>query len=229
MAKRGSMTIETEVENKTTAVLKLSGRLDTANAPILEQKIKQWGDGITELILDFEDVEYISSMGLRVLLSAKKASREKNRQFVIRRMNDIVREVFEMTGFINLIVREEGFAVVRRDEDGGETTLFLNGELAPDGVPAVTAELSKIKVRLGDSGRRPVVVLDMSKLYFIMPGALRQLKQALDETDWEGRRILVRNVPPDYNDEVKACRLGEAEDDGIQGAAGRQNGKAFDK
>jgi anti-sigma B factor antagonist len=200
------MTISTEVENKATAVLRISGRLDTANAPLLEQKIKQWGGEITELILDFAEVDYISSMGLRVLLSAKKSSKEKNRQFVVRNMTDQVREIFEMAGFINLIVREEGFAAVRRDE-GARIVLCLNGELAIDGVPAVRDELAKIKSDWDYTGSPADVILDMEKLYCILPGALRHLARAVEETDWEGRNLLLRSVPPDYAKEFSDAGL----------------------
>lgn len=202
------MTIDTEVVNKSTAILKLSGRLDTANAPLLEQKIKQWGDEITVLVLDFEYLDYISSMGLRVLLHAKKASGEKKRDFVVRNMGAAVREVFEITGFIDLIVREEGFVVVRNDE--GETiVLSLNGVLSAENVPQVFDELAKIK----DQGRLaddPVkVVLDMTRLYCILPNALRQLRQTLADTAWEKRELRVRNLPCDYQKEMESMAFGE--------------------
>jgi len=201
------MTIETEVVSKTKAVMKLSGRLDTANAPLLEQKIRQWGGDITELVLDFGELEYISSMGLRVLLSAKKASAEKKRQFSIRNMSESVREVFEMTGFISLIVREEGFAVVRRDEPGG-VALLLSGELANESARAVAEELAGIKARWGGGGIASVV-LDMKDLGCIMPDALLHLSRAVAETAWDGRELSVRNVPADYAKEVGAAGLGE--------------------
>jgi len=202
------MTIDTEVINKATAVLKLSGRLDTANAALLEQKIRQWGSDITMLILDFEKLDYISSMGLRVLLSAKKASKEKNREFVIRNMCEAVREVFEIAGFINLIVREEGFAVVRGDE-GDAILLSLNGKMGTENIPAVQEELAAIRrqrlQRLGVSK----VILDMRKLYCILPGALRHLNQAIADTAWEGRDLSVRNAPLDYLEEIESLGMGE--------------------
>jgi len=201
------MTIDTEVENRTTAILKISGRLDTANASLLEQKIKQWGDEITLLILDFGEVDYISSMGLRVLLHAKKTSKEKQREFVIRNMTGSVREVFELTGFINLIVREEGFAFVRKDEPQG-IVLYLNGELAVEGIPAVLEELAKIRDCEKPKGTPVTVVMDMKKIYCIMPGALKHLRQAIDDTEWENRKLLVTNVPSDYRKEAENAGLG---------------------
>ncbi|MCL2193421.1 MAG: STAS domain-containing protein [Treponema sp.] len=202
------MTIDIEVNNRTTAILKLSGRLDTANAPLLEQKIKQWGDEITELVLDFDGLDYISSMGLRVLLNAKKASKEKNRQFVIKNISQSVREVFELTGFVNLVVREEGFAVLRRDEPEG-IVLYLNGEMANENITVVLEELAKIKEN-GSLVDYPVtVILDMEKLYCMLPSALKQLRQAIADTAWRNRNLFVRNVPKDYLNEIGSGGFGQ--------------------
>ncbi|MCL2190438.1 MAG: STAS domain-containing protein [Treponema sp.] len=202
------MTIDIEVKNRTAVVMKLAGRLDTANAPLLEQKIKQWGDEITEMTLDFENLDYISSMGLRVLLNAKKSSMEKKRQFVIKKISPAVREVFELTGFVNLVVQEEGFAVLRRDESKG-IVLCLNGELASENIPAVLEELAKIKEHESREDYPVTIILDMEKLYCILPGALRQLRQAIADTEWKNRRLLVRNVPRDYLKEIETGGLGQ--------------------
>lgn len=85
--------------------LTLEGRLDTTTAPQLEAEIKRSLQGLTELILDFGSLEYISSAGLRVLLSAQKAM---NRQgsMVIRHVNETVMEVFEVTGFVDILTIE---------------------------------------------------------------------------------------------------------------------------
>jgi anti-sigma B factor antagonist len=100
------MNIEQERTGASTVVLTLYGRLDTVNAPQLESKIKEQED-ITELTLDFKGVEYISSMGLRVLLQAKKTMKAEGVRLAIINMQDSVREIFEMTGFLNLMMQEE--------------------------------------------------------------------------------------------------------------------------
>jgi len=82
----------------------LCDRLDTAAAPMLEEKLQQLGDDITDITLDLMELSYISSMGMRVLLQAHKTYAQQGRKLVIRNMTDSVREVFEMTGFIKLIV-----------------------------------------------------------------------------------------------------------------------------
>lgn len=99
------MNIEQEKTGKS-VVLTLNGRLDTVNAPQLESKIKEQED-ITELTLDFKDVNYISSMGLRVLLQAKKEMKANGARLKIINMRDSVREIFEMTGFLTLMDRED--------------------------------------------------------------------------------------------------------------------------
>ena len=83
----------------------LEGRLDTTTAPELEAELKASLDGITELNLDFEKLEYLSSAGLRVLLAAQKVM---NRQgsMVIRHVNETIQEVFEVTGFIDILTIE---------------------------------------------------------------------------------------------------------------------------
>jgi len=99
------MNIEQERIGKSTVALTLNGRLDTVNAPLLESKIKEQKD-ITELTLDFKGVSYISSMGLRVLLQAKKAMKADGARLSILNMRDSVREIFEMTGFLSLMEQE---------------------------------------------------------------------------------------------------------------------------
>lgn len=81
--------------------LTLEGRLDTTTAPQLEAEVKHL-DGVTELVLDFEKLEYLSSAGLRVILAAQKTM---NRQgiMVIRQVNETIMEVFEVTGFVDIL------------------------------------------------------------------------------------------------------------------------------
>jgi anti-sigma B factor antagonist len=174
-------------------VMTLDGRLDTATAPLLERKIKQWGDEITELILDFENLTYISSMGLRVLLQTQKVMNAQDRKLIIRNMKDSVREVFEMTGFINLMVQEEKFVVIRKDEPN-QIILFLNGQMDSDNVPALAQELSQIKAANLMKDDIIVLVLDAKKLKFISEGASRLLRRAIEDSYWEKRKLVIQHV-----------------------------------
>ena len=98
------LNINKTVENGE-AVFKLEGRLDTSTAPAFEAELKQSLDGVSSLILDFEKLEYISSAGLRVLLVALKLLHNKGRM-KITHVNDLVGEVFEVTGFADMFTIE---------------------------------------------------------------------------------------------------------------------------
>ena len=98
------MTIQKTLNGSTLSVA-LEGRLDTTTAPLLEAELKASMDGITELELDFEKLEYLSSAGLRVLLTAQKVM-NKQGKMVIRHVNETIQEVFEITGFIDILTIE---------------------------------------------------------------------------------------------------------------------------
>ena len=98
------MTIQKTLNGGTLSVA-LEGRLDTTTAPLLEAELKASMDGITELELDFEKLEYLSSAGLRVLLAAQKVM-NKQGKMVIRHVNETIQEVFEITGFIDILTIE---------------------------------------------------------------------------------------------------------------------------
>lgn len=89
----------------TQLVIALEGRLDTTSAPQLEDSIKGSLAGIEMLIMDFTGLEYISSAGLRILLSTQKVM-NKQGKMVIRNANDVVKEVFDMTGFSDILTLE---------------------------------------------------------------------------------------------------------------------------
>lgn len=99
------MTITKKTDNNK-VTLELEGRLDTNTASSLEQEIKDSVTGeIKELVLDFKELQYISSAGLRVLLAAqKKMNRQGN--MVVKNVNDMVMEVFQVTGFIDILTVE---------------------------------------------------------------------------------------------------------------------------
>ena len=85
-----------------TLYITLEGRLDTNTAPQLEAELKASLSGVTELDLDFSGLEYISSAGLRVLLAAQKAM-SKQGKMITRHVNETIMEVFEITGFVDIL------------------------------------------------------------------------------------------------------------------------------
>ena len=95
------MTIDKDIQNNV-MTLKLSGRLDTTTSPELEQVLKESIDGIEDLRMDFSDLEYISSAGLRILLSAQKTM-NKQGEMSITGVIDTISEIFEITGFSDIL------------------------------------------------------------------------------------------------------------------------------
>jgi len=96
------MDINKTVEDKK-VVLALVGRLDTTTAPELEAALKEVYDGCDELVFDFKDLEYISSAGLRVLLASQKTMNGKSGSMVVNGANDEIKEVFDITGFSDIL------------------------------------------------------------------------------------------------------------------------------
>ena len=92
----------TENVNGTALCLGLEGRLDTNTAPELENTLKNSIDGITELTIDMQSLDYLSSAGLRVLLGAQKTM-NKQGQMQVTHVNDTIMEIFEVTGFVDIL------------------------------------------------------------------------------------------------------------------------------
>ncbi len=98
------MTIN-KTQEGTALTVALEGRLDTTTAPDLELELRENLEGITELVLDLTSLEYMSSAGLRVLLSAQKTM-NKQGSMVIRGANDVIMDIFEVTGFSEILTIE---------------------------------------------------------------------------------------------------------------------------
>lgn len=98
------MNIQKKKENDTLSI-ELEGRLDTVTAPELETELRNSFDGVKELILDFENLEYISSAGLRVLLMAQKTMNSQGSMKILN-VNETISEIFEVTGFSDILTIE---------------------------------------------------------------------------------------------------------------------------
>lgn len=95
------LNINKTIEDKTLTVT-LEGRLDTTTAPQLESELKSELAGVETLVMDFEKLEYISSAGLRVLLSAQKIMNKQGEMKVVH-VSDVINEIFEVTGFSDIL------------------------------------------------------------------------------------------------------------------------------
>ena len=80
----------------------IEGRVDTTTAPELDNQLKESIEGVTDLILDFTKVEYVSSAGLRVLLSAQKTMNKQGQMKLIG-VSDDIKEIFDITGFSEIL------------------------------------------------------------------------------------------------------------------------------
>ncbi len=98
------MTIS-KFQNESELTVILEGRLDTTTAPELEAELKQSMNGVKCLILDMEKLVYLSSAGLRVILGAQKQM-NKQGKLLVRHVNDTIMEVFEVTGFTDILTIE---------------------------------------------------------------------------------------------------------------------------
>ena len=98
------MTIEKNL-NGTELTVVLVGRLDTTTAPQLEAALNQSINGVDSLVFDFAALDYLSSAGLRILLSAQKVM-NKQGSMVIKNVNNTINEIFEVTGFVDILTLE---------------------------------------------------------------------------------------------------------------------------
>ena len=94
-----------KAQEGTQLTVTLSGRLDTTTAPELEESINSSIGGIELLVMDFAALEYLSSAGLRVLLGAQKTM-NKQGKMVIKNVNDTINDIFEVTGFADILTIE---------------------------------------------------------------------------------------------------------------------------
>lgn len=98
------MIINKTIEQKKLTVA-LQGRLDTTTAPELEKELEVSLAEVNELVFDFKELEYISSAGLRVILKAQKLMKNKGSMKLVG-VNDMIMEVFEITGFVDILTIE---------------------------------------------------------------------------------------------------------------------------
>ena len=94
-----------KTKNENELIFAIQGRLDTTTAPQFEAELKQNIDGVETLILDLVDLEYLSSAGLRVFLTAQKIM-NKQGEMIVRNANETISEIFEVTGFSDILTIE---------------------------------------------------------------------------------------------------------------------------
>jgi len=100
--KRIEMNIDKSYTDKDLTV-KIEGRIDTITSQELEQSLNEEIDNVNSLVLDFDELEYISSAGLRVLIATQKKLKAKDTPLTIINVNDTIKEIFRMSGFDKIL------------------------------------------------------------------------------------------------------------------------------
>ncbi|MBR5071547.1 MAG: STAS domain-containing protein [Oscillospiraceae bacterium] len=98
------LNIEKKIDNDK-ACFRLTGRLDTLTSPELESELTDIIDGLTDLVLDFEELEYVSSAGMRVLLAAQKKMNDLGKM-TVKHVRQEIMDTFEITGFDEILTIE---------------------------------------------------------------------------------------------------------------------------
>lgn len=101
------MSATTFVKEGSVLTVKPEGRLDTATSPVLEKELHQHLDGILDIVIDFEKVEYISSGGLRVLLAIEQTMEDRDGNMRLIHVNQYIMEIFDLVGFMDVVNVEQ--------------------------------------------------------------------------------------------------------------------------
>lgn len=96
------MTIKKQQDGEQLLV-RITGRIDTNTAPEFQKEVKPELERVGKLVLDFEQVDYISSAGLRVLLDLEQTMEEKDGSMEVCNVNSVIRDVFDITGFLDIL------------------------------------------------------------------------------------------------------------------------------
>ena len=97
------MQIRKEMTDEHTMIISLQGRLDTTSSKEFDAEMQEIGSEVQNLVLNFKDLSYISSAGLRVLLTAQKTALARKNTMTLTNVNEEVMQVFELTGFQNFL------------------------------------------------------------------------------------------------------------------------------
>ncbi len=93
-------------QNGSELLITMEGILDTPGAPVLSEALEGCYSGLTKLVFEFKDLEYLTSAGLRVLLEAQQEMDDIEGEMIIRNVSDDIMEVFELTGFDGVLTIE---------------------------------------------------------------------------------------------------------------------------
>jgi anti-anti-sigma factor len=167
------------VENKqgSKLILSIGARLDAISAPQLAERIDHivnTDNTVKQLVIDLSNTNYMSSLGLRVLLQGIKIMKNVGGNLSIQNITPPIRPVFEMTGLMDLMVRDEKLVILRKEEYGTSITLSLAGNLTDETAVQFETSINKIAERYVD------IYLDCSDLKFIWNKGFNALRAVRD-------------------------------------------------
>ncbi|GHV82826.1 hypothetical protein AGMMS50212_01660 [Spirochaetia bacterium] len=167
----------------------LEGRMDTNAAAVLEEKISVIPRFITELIIDFEKLNYISSMGLRVVLKLYKKMAAIDGKLTCKNFNGEVRSAFEISGFINTVIRDESAAIIRKAISSDTISYSLIGNLDELKAQELKGECKKIR----EEGIKDIS-MDCSQVTAISNEAGAALIEIRKQVESKGGALFVNNL-----------------------------------
>ncbi|MDR0409837.1 MAG: STAS domain-containing protein [Spirochaetaceae bacterium] len=172
-------------------VLFTDQRLDALSAPELEKKIEHIArvdKTVNFLVIDLSRTIYIASLGLRVLLQGLKTMKSIGGNFSIQNINPQIRPIFEMSGLMDLMLRDEKMVILKKDEIRAKVTLAVEGKLTHETAKQFEDELKRI------ADEYTSVYLDCSNLNFICNKGFEALSSAHNYISENGGSLILQNV-----------------------------------
>jgi anti-sigma B factor antagonist len=176
----------------TKLVLSFSGPLDTLRAPDLEKKLEQLQETkkVKFLIFDFTELSFISSMGIRVILKALKWMNTEQGKLSIINIPDTVREVFKLTGLIDLFIHDEELVIIETEKTEAKITLSLGGVLDATTFPMLNKKFKQL-----EREDISLIILDCAKLSnSLSSDDQRLLDTAGKRLNEHQKRLVLRNL-----------------------------------
>lgn len=195
------MAIEAET-NGTSIIVHISGRLDAITSQQLEKKIKSTQRFISEMVFDFSSLTYISSMGLRVILEAYKLMKDRHGKLTFKNIPEQVRSVFEVSGFLQTIVRDEKAAIIKKPGRNASISYSLIGDMDRNKAAELKRDWETIR-KEGITG----IALECSELKGISPDAGVVLGDMQQDIQRNNGVFAMQNIPEVIEQKLKEAGL----------------------
>ncbi|MDR3324765.1 MAG: STAS domain-containing protein [Spirochaetaceae bacterium] len=168
----------------------LEGRLDATTAPAFEEVFQRLNPIVMEFVLDLSALSYISSLGLRAILTLFKKMKARGGRLSVVNISDKVRPIFEMSGFIDTFVRDEKLVIIEKGRDGDALEYALQGTL--DSLEESNLEPCLTRIKKEEGIR--LALLDCAGLVEITPDGCRSLQSLKEGLAAKKRFLHLKNV-----------------------------------